>query len=52
MAIDLSNEKATFEDIKAHVGHRIVAVTYGDDDNASIECEDCGMVLISADNIP
>jgi len=37
-----------YELLKAHVGHRIVCVTYGDQ-NVSIECEDCFEVLHDVD---
>lgn len=46
-------DKILFDKIKRHVGHNVVAITYGDDIgdvNAAIECEDCGEVIIDADN--
>ena len=36
-----------------HYGHKIVCVIYGDEDDPSdvcIECEDCGEVLVSAED--
>lgn len=36
-----------------HVGHHVVCVTYGRDDyiaDVCIECEDCGCVLVSAED--
>ena len=40
----------SFTDLKAHVGHKIVVVMYGDDSNAAVECEDCNCVLLDYDN--
>jgi len=43
--------KGGFEDLRRHIGHKIVCVMYGDDaENVSLECEDCYEVLISFDN--
>jgi len=39
-----------FEDLKCHEGHKIVCVTYGDEDSISIECEDCCEIIISYEN--
>ncbi len=46
-----------FTDLRAHVGHKIECVVYrpgyeyeGDPFNVSIECVDCGEVLLSFDN--
>lgn len=39
--------------LKPHIGHKIVCVYYGDEDNPAdicIECEDCNGVLISAED--
>lgn len=59
---DNSNQKDTkkskhkwsmYEHLKPHIGHNIVCVCYGDIDNphdVCIECEDCGEVLISAED--
>lgn len=41
-----------FEDLKRHVGHKIVCVTYGpkkNPANVAIECEKCGEVLLDFD---
>ena len=38
----------TFEEMRGHIGHNIVCVRYGQDDecvNVAIECETCGEVL-------
>jgi len=46
----ISPEQLDFERIRGHVGHHVVAVTYGNPPvNAAIECETCGTVLYSAD---
>lgn len=38
--------------ILAHRGHKIVVVTYGEEDeNAAIECEDCSEVIIDEDKL-
>jgi hypothetical protein len=52
MAIDLSEDGQGYSDLKEHVGHRIVCVPYGDDDdpvNVAIECETCNCVLVDFD---
>ena len=38
----------SYDDLKAHFGHKIVCVTYGDQ-NVAVECETCGEVLLSFD---
>lgn len=39
-----------FEELKEHLGHKIVCVSYGSPIvNVSIECEDCFEVLLSFD---
>lgn len=38
-----------FLKLKAHIGHKVACVSYGDDDVA-IECEDCMEVLYSTDS--
>lgn len=41
-----------YEELKRHVGHKIVCVAYGDPEepaNVAIECEDCGEVLLDYD---
>jgi len=43
---------SNFEDLKAHVGHFIVCVAYGDPldpENVAVECETCSEVLIDFD---
>ena len=50
MAIDLSSEKSIYDGIKEHEGHKIVAIGYGMA-NMVIECHDCGMILVSGDNM-
>lgn len=35
-----------------HVGHKIVCVTYGNNDNVAIECETCCEVLLDFDRPP
>ena len=36
----------SFEDLKNHVGHKIVCVGYGNPiENVAVECETCGEVL-------
>jgi phage FluMu protein Com len=37
-----------YEELRRHVGHKIVCVMYGEE-NVAIECEDCGEVLIDFD---
>lgn len=39
---------ANFKDLKAHVGHSISVVLYGDS-NVTIECEDCNEILLDFD---
>ena len=42
-----------FEDLKAHIGHRIVCVSYEKDKyiyNVAVECETCNEVLVDFDN--
>lgn len=42
-----------YEKLKEHIGHNIVCVAYGDIENPTdicIECEDCGCVLVSAED--
>lgn len=46
----MDNNNYLYEDLKRHVGHDIVCVEYGDGVNVSIECEDCGEVIIDYDN--
>lgn len=47
MGIDLNGNG--YNDLLAHVGHKIVCVAYGNmehPENTALECEDCGVVLI------
>ena len=39
-----------FNELKAHIGHKIVCVSYGDPPaNVAVECEDCNTVLLDYD---
>lgn len=39
-----------YKELKAHKGHHIVVVTYGEEEeNVAIECEDCYEVLLDFD---
>lgn len=49
MAINLSDPKELHEELLAHVGHDIECVSYGSGGNVTIECTDCGIVLVDAD---
>lgn len=40
---------STYSELREHVGHDVQCVTYGQDENVSLECEDCGMILLSFD---
>ena len=41
-----------YESLKAHLGHRVVVVSYGNPDvwNVAVECENCNEVLLDYDN--
>jgi hypothetical protein len=43
-----------FEELRRHIGHKIVCVCYGTKgrcpDNVAIECETCNEVLLDFDN--
>lgn len=39
-----------YKDLRAHVGHKLECVTYGDEHNVAIECTDCNEVLLDFDN--
>jgi len=42
----------SYNELKAHIGHNVVIVAYGDPDdpaNVAVECEDCGCVLFDYD---
>lgn len=46
-------ENYMYEKLKQHVGHDVVCVAYGDVEepiDICIECEECGMVLVSAED--
>jgi hypothetical protein len=52
MGIQLT--KAGYYDLKHHIGHKVVVVGYGGDEdgdfaNVAIECEDCNEVLVDFD---
>jgi hypothetical protein len=52
MAIDLSSNNSAYKDLKHHIGHDIVIVGYGDEnepENIAIECESCGEVIADFD---
>lgn len=60
MGIDLSENGHGYNDLKSHIGHKIVCVGYkyqihfSPDDkenpvNVALECEDCGVVLVDFD---
>ena len=52
MSIDLSEHGTGYQDLKEHIGHKIVVAGYGnlvDPVNIAIECKDCGEVLLSFD---
>ena len=38
----------TFEELRKHIGHKIVVVIYGEE-NVSCECETCNEVLMDYD---
>ena len=38
-----------YKELKRHVGHDIVCVSYGNEDNVAIECETCNEVLLDYD---
>lgn len=42
---------SNFEELRLHIGHKIVCVGYGKGEivNASIECETCNEVLLDFD---
>ncbi|TRZ51292.1 MAG: hypothetical protein D4S01_05105 [Dehalococcoidia bacterium] len=41
----------SYNDLRAHIGHKIACVCYGadgeDPENIALECEDCSEVLVS-----
>jgi len=39
-----------YKNLKEHLGHRIVCVSYGENkENIALECEDCNEVLLDFD---
>ena len=42
----------TQDDLRNHIGHKIVCVRYGQGEvlNVALECEDCNVVLVDFDN--
>ena len=50
---ELEYQGFRFNELKQHVGHKIVCVTYGDTEdpaNVAIECESCHSVLVDYDS--
>ena len=46
---------SNFEELKSHIGHRVVCVGYGKKGqyvNVALECEDCNEVLVDFDEYP
>ncbi len=41
-----------YDDLKAHVGHKVAVVQYGDGANVAIECTRCHEVLLDFDREP
>jgi len=42
---------SNFEELRKHIGHKIVCVCYGNPpQNTAIECETCNEVLLDFDN--
>lgn len=42
-----------WEKLREHLGHNVVIVGYGDDEdlhNLAIECENCGAVIVDCNN--
>ena len=43
----------SYENLRRHIGHRVVVVCYGwkgeDPQNVAVECEDCNEVILSFD---
>ena len=50
MGLNLLNTEEAYKELRHHIGHNVVVVGYGpegeDPLNVSIECEDCGEVLV------
>ena len=54
MGLNLSDSAVAFDELKNHVGHKIVCVGYADKAeyrNVAVECETCGAVLIDFDQV-
>lgn len=53
MGLNLNDD--LYPQIREHVGHKLVAVVYGSEDdpvNVAIECETCYVVLLDANRDP
>ena len=54
MGLPLYDPQACYEELKDHIGHKVVVVGYGRPHeeiiNVAIECEDCGEVIIDFDH--
>jgi len=54
MGLPLYDPKACYDELRNHIGHRVVVVGYGPPDeapvNVAIECEDCGVVIMDFGN--
>jgi len=44
--------KGVYEELKPHIGHKFVCVTYADGENIALECMDCMAVVVDADREP
>jgi ribosomal protein S27E len=43
-------QNLTHRELEHHVGHEFECVTYGDDQNVSLECMDCSLVMVDFDH--
>lgn len=54
MGLPLYDPRSCYDELRHHIGHRIVCVGYGNPEespaNVAIECETCGEVLIDFNN--
>lgn len=63
MALDTSNQKNLYNELRGHIGHQVFVMRYGgfdgfDDDfepaefphNVAIECHTCNEILLDADH--
>ena len=48
MGLDISSTTTLYRDLSSHLGHKIVCVTYGEDDIA-LECVTCSEILLDAE---